>query len=87
MSSSQNQDPNQRSRPTPARVKSEQDCFRLLALEFASLPDRGEISVSDAATGQQQQQQQQPTASAYTPTNNLIARTIRAAMADIKPGS
>lgn len=39
-----------------AQVKSEQDCFELLALEFSSLPDREmPPEISDTAAGQQQQ--------------------------------
>lgn len=111
------------------QVKSEQDCFERLALEFASLPDREmPPEVSDPVAAQQQQQQLtdaacksnqslkkhttpiylckgtrvrrltrnlRPTARALpdhkispnTPTNNFVAKTIRAAMADIKPSS
>lgn len=40
------------------QVKSEQDCFERLALEFASLPDREmPPEVSDPVAAQQQQQQ------------------------------
>ncbi|KAM6484697.1 hypothetical protein HDV62DRAFT_304659 [Trichoderma sp. SZMC 28011] len=80
------------------QVKSEQDCFERLALEFASLPDREmPPEVSDPVAAQQQQQQQLTSAasravpdhkiSPNTPTNNFVAKTIRAAMADIKPSS
>ncbi|KAM0249693.1 hypothetical protein ACHAQJ_008926 [Trichoderma viride] len=75
------------------KVKSEQDCFELLALEFASLPDREMVPEGpDAAAAAGQQQLGKPASAAAnhqctsnTPTNNLIAKTIRAAMADIKP--
>ncbi|KAL6787546.1 hypothetical protein J3E68DRAFT_155693 [Trichoderma sp. SZMC 28012] len=79
------------------QVKSEQDCFERLALEFASLPDREmPPEVSDPVAAQQQQQQLTNAASRAlpdhkispnTPTNNFVAKTIRAAMADIKPSS
>ncbi|EHK17274.1 uncharacterized protein TRIVIDRAFT_66217 [Trichoderma virens Gv29-8] len=79
------------------QVKSEQDCFELLALEFASLPDREmPPEVSDPVAGQQQQQLTKPSSATAmpdhritpnTPTNNFVAKTIRAAMADIKPSS
>lgn len=79
------------------QVKSEQDCFERLALEFASLPDREmPPEVSDPVAAQQQQQQLTSAASRAlpdhkispnTPTNNFVAKTIRAAMADIKPSS
>ncbi|KAL7793720.1 hypothetical protein V8C37DRAFT_401800 [Trichoderma ceciliae] len=102
MSSNQNQYPDQSSssRSTPVvpptralssatRAKSEQDCFKLLALEFASLPDRelAPEGSDTAAAHQQQQQLTAPTSTSNTPTNMLIAKTIRAAMADIKPRS
>ncbi|KAL7947543.1 hypothetical protein V8C42DRAFT_318080 [Trichoderma barbatum] len=42
--------------PSAIQVKSEQDCFELLALEFSSLPDREmPPEVSDPAAAQQQQ--------------------------------
>ncbi|KAL7906460.1 hypothetical protein GGI35DRAFT_109480 [Trichoderma velutinum] len=78
------------------QIKSEQDCFERLALEFASLPDREmPPEVSDPVAGQQQQQLSNPASRAIpdhsispnTPTNNFVAKTIRAAIADIKPSS
>ncbi|KAL7934663.1 hypothetical protein V8C35DRAFT_327062 [Trichoderma chlorosporum] len=75
-----------------AQVKSEQDCFELLALEFSSLPDREmPPEVSDTAAGQQQQLTKPGSTdhriTPNTPTNNFVAKTIRAAMADVKPSS
>ncbi|KAK6446713.1 hypothetical protein FP744_10002963 [Trichoderma asperellum] len=75
----------------PVQVKSEHNVMELLALEFSSLPDREMVAEgSDSAAGQQQQQQlaapgssSQPIATSNTPTNNLITKTIRAAMSDI----
>ncbi|KAF3072755.1 hypothetical protein CFAM422_004922 [Trichoderma lentiforme] len=78
------------------QVKSEQDCFERLALEFASLPDREmPPEVLDPVAAQQQQQLTNAASRALpdhkispnTPTNNFVAKTIRAAMADIKPSS
>ncbi|KAM0449712.1 hypothetical protein ACHAPV_005875 [Trichoderma viride] len=60
-----------------------------LALEFSSLPDREMVPEgSDSAAGQQQQlttpgSSSQITPTSNTPTNNLITKTIRAAMSDI----
>ncbi|KAL7813855.1 hypothetical protein V8C44DRAFT_326469 [Trichoderma aethiopicum] len=79
--------------PTSAAdVKSEKDCFELLALEFSSLPDREMPSDGSGAGASQQQQVARAasgvpshTVSPNTPTNNFIAKTIRAAMSDIKP--
>ncbi|TFB00579.1 hypothetical protein CCMA1212_007478 [Trichoderma ghanense] len=79
-----------------ANVRSEQDCFQLLALELSSLPDRQmDPEGSDAAAVQQQQGARSASTSAVpgqasypnTPTNNFIAKTIRAAMGEIKPSS
>ncbi|KAH0495948.1 hypothetical protein TgHK011_009471 [Trichoderma gracile] len=79
-----------------ANVKSEQDCLELLALEFSTLPDREMPSEGSGSGTSQQQQVARPAStpavpghaiSPNTPTNNLIARTIRAAMAEIKPSS
>ncbi|PNP49919.1 hypothetical protein THARTR1_09449 [Trichoderma harzianum] len=75
------------------QVKSEQDCFERLALEFASLPDREmPPEVSDPVAAQQLANPASTaipdhTISPNTPTNNFVAKTIRAAMADIKPSS
>ncbi|KAL7970771.1 hypothetical protein HDV63DRAFT_359463 [Trichoderma sp. SZMC 28014] len=71
------------------QIKSEQNVMERLALEFSSLPDREMMPEgSDSAAGQQQQltapgssSQNAPTSN--TPTNNLITKTIRAAMSDI----
>ncbi|PTB62649.1 hypothetical protein BBK36DRAFT_8229 [Trichoderma citrinoviride] len=79
-----------------ATVRSQQDCLELLALEFSSLADREMPSQGfDAAASQQQQVAGPASAPAVpghaiasgTPTNNLIARTIRAAMVEIGPSS
>ncbi|KAL6872098.1 hypothetical protein J3F83DRAFT_713952 [Trichoderma novae-zelandiae] len=80
-----------------ANVKSEQDCLELLALEFSSLPDREmPPEGADAAAARRQQRVARPASTSTvpedginpnTPTNNLIVRTIRAAMGDIKPSS
>ncbi|KAK1237139.1 hypothetical protein MKX07_006018 [Trichoderma sp. CBMAI-0711] len=76
-----------------ANANSEQDCLELLALEFSTLPDREMPSEGSNAGTSQQQQVSRPASvpghaiSPDTPTNNLIARTIRAAMAEIKPSS
>ncbi|PTB72683.1 hypothetical protein M440DRAFT_1405109 [Trichoderma longibrachiatum ATCC 18648] len=75
-----------------ANVGSEKDCFELLALEFSSLPDR-EMAPEGSDAGASQQQQVARAASGVpshtitsnTPTNSFIARTIRAAMGEIKP--
>ncbi|KAK4073121.1 uncharacterized protein Triagg1_5401 [Trichoderma aggressivum f. europaeum] len=75
------------------QVKSEQDCFERLALEFASLPDREmPPEVSDPVAAQQltnpaSRAMPDHRISPNTPTNNFVAKTIRAAMADIKPSS
>ncbi|KAL6800814.1 hypothetical protein GGI42DRAFT_354702 [Trichoderma sp. SZMC 28013] len=75
------------------QVKSEQDCFERLALEFASLPDREmPPEVSDPVAAQQLTNPASRAVpdhriSPNTPTNNFVAKTIRAAMADIKPSS
>ncbi|UKZ95750.1 uncharacterized protein TrAFT101_010566 [Trichoderma asperellum] len=72
----------------PVQVKSEHSVMELLALEFSSLPDREMVPEgSDSAAGQQQLtapgSSSQPIATSNTPTNNLITKTIRAAMSDI----
>ncbi|KAL6903214.1 hypothetical protein GGI43DRAFT_335338 [Trichoderma evansii] len=69
------------------QIKSEQNVMELLAQEFSSLPDR-DLVPEDSPAGQQQQltapgSSTQPITTSNTPTNNLITKTIRAAMSDI----
>ncbi|KAM0517003.1 hypothetical protein ACHAPE_005115 [Trichoderma viride] len=58
-----------------------------LALEFSSLPDREMVPEGTDSAGQQQLtapgSSSQITPTSNTPTNNLITKTIRAAMSDI----
>ncbi|PON24390.1 hypothetical protein TGAM01_v206722 [Trichoderma gamsii] len=71
------------------QIKSEHNVMERLALEFSSLPDREMVPEgTDSTAGQQQQltapgSSSQITPTSNTPTNNLITKTIRAAMSDI----
>ncbi|UKZ71177.1 uncharacterized protein TrAtP1_012138 [Trichoderma atroviride] len=70
------------------QIKSEQNVMERLALEFSSLPDREMVPEGSDSAGQQQQltapgSSSQITHTSNTPTNNLITKTIRAAMSDI----
>ncbi|KAL7954434.1 hypothetical protein V8C34DRAFT_308321 [Trichoderma compactum] len=69
------------------QVQSERGCFERLALEFASLPDREMPPEVADPVAAQQLTNPASRISPNTPTNNFVAKTIRAAMADIKPSS
>ncbi|OAQ89763.1 hypothetical protein VFPFJ_06177 [Purpureocillium lilacinum] len=74
--------------------KSEEECFELLVKELSSIPDREPPVAQNGETspdgGQLTPVAMTSTSSAPgvgTATNVMIARTIRAAMSDIRPSS
>ncbi|OAA36088.1 hypothetical protein NOR_07694 [Metarhizium rileyi] len=80
------------SRKTAETARSENECYDLLVKEISSIPDRevpvaenGESTAKSSRFGPRSQLTHGSTQS--TSTNVMIAKTIRAAMAGIRPGS
>ncbi|KND89217.1 hypothetical protein TOPH_06204 [Tolypocladium ophioglossoides CBS 100239] len=77
---------------TALAARSEEECFELLVKELLSIPDR-ELPISQNGDTSPEGGQLTPVASFSrgpakgTSTNVMIAKTIRAAMSDIRPSS
>ncbi|KAK9443510.1 hypothetical protein MAJ_03494, partial [Metarhizium majus ARSEF 297] len=77
---------------TAVTARSEEECYDLFVKEISSIPDR-EVPVTQNGESGTEQNQAGPIpqlsrgTTPGTSTNVMIAKTIRAAMAGIRPGS